>query len=205
MVLTEIELREMWCDGRNPLPAFPPGIRFSPAAQDFIKDHRLEIQFETRPELPALAPNTGAAAANPQLPTTNDPLRASLDALHSLTMLTAAEARRYQLPALAKRVDGLAEYCLELRTAERQGRAPAPFAAPPASGAPNFVPGATDHAIVHWLNLLRATSGQVAAQAQAMGAPSGQLADGLRHLSDAAADLGRRVKTGELGWNSAMV
>jgi ethanolamine utilization cobalamin adenosyltransferase len=44
-VITESELREMWRDGKNPLPAFPPGTGFSPAAQDFLKAHQLEIVF----------------------------------------------------------------------------------------------------------------------------------------------------------------
>lgn len=49
MVITESELRELWRAGRNPLPPFPPGTRFSPAAQDFLKAHKLEIRFEASP------------------------------------------------------------------------------------------------------------------------------------------------------------
>jgi len=49
MVITEAELRELWRDGKNPLPPFPPGTRFSPAAQDFLKTHKLEIRFEAPP------------------------------------------------------------------------------------------------------------------------------------------------------------
>jgi ethanolamine utilization cobalamin adenosyltransferase len=49
MVITEAELRELWRDGKNPLPRFPPGTRFSPAAQDFLKAHKLEIRFESAP------------------------------------------------------------------------------------------------------------------------------------------------------------
>ena len=48
MVITEAELRELWRDGKNELPSFPPGTRFSPAAQDFLKAHRLEIRFEAQ-------------------------------------------------------------------------------------------------------------------------------------------------------------
>jgi hypothetical protein len=118
--------------------------------------------------------------------------------------LTAAEARRYQLPALARRLDALAGYCLELRTAERLGRDPAPLATPVPSGSTQeFAPGPTDHAIVHWLNLLRASARQAAVQASSAG--GAKLAAGLEQLSATAADLGRRVQTGELGWNSAMV
>lgn len=46
MLITEAELRELWRDGQNPLPAFPNGTRFSPSAQDFLKAHQLDVQFE---------------------------------------------------------------------------------------------------------------------------------------------------------------
>jgi hypothetical protein len=191
MVITEVELREMWRDGRNPLPAFPPGTRFSPSAQDFIKDHQLEIRFaDSTPELVSV----------PQLPGANGPLPASLDTLHALTLLVAAEARRYRLAELARRLDALAAYCGELRAAEQQGRDPTPLTPPlAASGAPAFTAAPTDHAIVHWLNLLRASAGQ--ATAQAAGTGNAKLAAGLWQVSASAAELGRRVQAGELGWN----
>src|SRR4051812_42797755 len=118
MVITETELRELWRDGRQALPAFPPGTRFSPSAQDFFKDHHLEIRFAETP--------TAARAASP-LPITNNQLPLALDSLHALVMLTAAEARRCQLPALARHLDALALYALDLRTAHQQGRHPAPL------------------------------------------------------------------------------
>ena len=186
MFITESELRALWRDGRNPLPAFPRGTRFSPAAQDFIKDHRLEIQFAPPP-----------AILVPQLPLVDNPLPYSLDALHALVMLAAAEARRYQLPSLAGRLDALAADCQALLAAARQGRDPTPL--PPASAsATTFAPGPTDHAILHWLNLLRANAAQAAAQAAANGQPAWAAA--LGRVSDAASDLGRRVQSGELGW-----
>src|SRR3989338_5852200 len=57
MFITEEELRELGRDGRNPLPLFPPGTRFSPAASDFLKAHKLEIHFEGDP-----APGAGTPA-----------------------------------------------------------------------------------------------------------------------------------------------
>jgi ethanolamine utilization cobalamin adenosyltransferase len=38
-VITECELRELWQNGRGQIPVFPPGTRFSPAAQDFLQAH----------------------------------------------------------------------------------------------------------------------------------------------------------------------
>jgi hypothetical protein len=37
MVITEEELRQAWQNGRGQIPSFPPGTRFTPAAQDFLK------------------------------------------------------------------------------------------------------------------------------------------------------------------------
>jgi ethanolamine utilization cobalamin adenosyltransferase len=45
-LMTESELREMWQNGRGQLPSFPPGTRFSGAAQDFLRAHGLEPRFE---------------------------------------------------------------------------------------------------------------------------------------------------------------
>ena len=185
IVITESELRELWRDGRNPLPAFPPGTRFSPSAQDFIKDHRLEIRFAE--PTPSLAP---------QLPAANDQFPASLDALHALARLVAAEARRYQLPALAGRLDALAADCQALNAAARPWHAPA-LLQPAPDGVP-FAPGPTDHAILHWLNYLSATARLNAALAGAAG--NANLAAGLGQVGQTAADLGRRVQSGELGW-----
>src|SRR5574341_1462326 len=53
MVITESELRELWRNGKGRLPAFPPGTRFSPSAQDFIKAHNLEIHLEASLQPPA--------------------------------------------------------------------------------------------------------------------------------------------------------
>lgn len=45
-IITESELRELWQNGRGQLPPFPPGTRFSAAAQDFLKSQRLEVRYE---------------------------------------------------------------------------------------------------------------------------------------------------------------
>jgi len=68
MVITESELRELWRDGRNPLPPFPPGTRFSPAAQDFLKAHHLEIHFESAP-----ISNLQSPITSPQRPAWDKP------------------------------------------------------------------------------------------------------------------------------------
>jgi hypothetical protein len=203
MVITEIELREMWRDGRNPLPAFPPGTRFSPAAQDFIKDHRLEIQFADPPQ--AAIPTSQLPATNPPLPATL--VHARLDRLHALAGLVTAEARRYQLLALAARLDVVAEYCRKLPAAnDAYPTSPALALAIPLplpAGAPAFSPGPRDHAILHWLNFLRATALELEASSLAV-QPPGPAAS-LRRVADAVYDLELRVRSGELAWKSPVV
>ncbi len=60
-VITESELREMWRDGKNPLPAFPPGTSFTPAALDFLHAHGLQTRSE-EPEASMSPANSSAPA-----------------------------------------------------------------------------------------------------------------------------------------------
>ncbi len=55
-VITESELREMWRDGKKPLPPFPVGTIFTPSAQDFLKSHNLTPAFENGSALPPVKP-----------------------------------------------------------------------------------------------------------------------------------------------------
>jgi len=52
MILTESDLRQMWQDGRQPLPVFPVGTQFTPAAVDFLKAHHLEARLAGGEESP---------------------------------------------------------------------------------------------------------------------------------------------------------
>ena len=67
MILTESELREMWRDGKNALPAFPPGTSFTPSAWDFLRAHQLIPQFSgsTAAHPTADVPLTPAAPVEP--------------------------------------------------------------------------------------------------------------------------------------------
>lgn len=146
MVITESELRELWRDGKHVLPPFPLGTRFTPAAQDFLKDHHVEIRLEVAPSLsprpsssnpvslsgpvpvcsvcgqpvydkPEPVTQLDADHVAPQAPARLK-LRGRVDSLHALVMLVAAEARRYQLPRLADGLDTLAAYGREIQSAE---------------------------------------------------------------------------------------
>ena len=265
MVITESELRELWQNGRSTLPPFPPGTRFSPAAQDFIKAHRLDIRIEQSPisnfqpptsslqppawDHPGVFPVvlTGpvpvcAICGQPlerkpdhmtQLdaghfaPKTHPRIkfRGQLDSLHATVMLAAAEARRYQLPRLAEGLDTLAAYCREIQSAEYNGRSVQPLTVMGKSedeihqishwsdrhlGIPHLTPGPSDHAILHWLNLARATAREIEITALEIYGPKAHTHDdtsalgstphALNRLSSAVYVLELLFKRGDLGW-----
>ena len=258
MVITEAELRELWRDGKNALPSFPPGARFSPAAQDFLKAHKLEIRFETSPSLISnLPPPTSnfqppawdKPAAFPVVLTGPVPVcevcgqplpykpdhmtqlnaghfavkthprikfRGKLDTLHALVMLVAAEARRYQLPQLAQHLDTLAAYCREIQSAEYHARAVQPLALAGKTeaeihdishwpdkhlGLPHLTPGPDDHAILHWLNVLRATARETEILAlEVFSMDKADLARALNRLSSGIYYLELLFKAGKMSW-----
>jgi ethanolamine utilization cobalamin adenosyltransferase len=232
------------------IPPFPPGTRFSPAAQDFLKAHHIETRFEPSPP-PASRPDWDRPGAFPvvlggpapvcivcgqPLPHKPDHLtqldtghfapktaprlkfRGRLDTLHAVTMLAAAEARRYHLPRLAAPLDTLAAYCREIQSAEYNARAVQPLAVAGKSedeiheishwpdrhlGLAHLVPGADDHAILHWLNYARAMAREVEVAALEAYPPPERpdLARALNRLSSAVYYLELLFKSGKLSWN----
>jgi ethanolamine utilization cobalamin adenosyltransferase len=251
MVITESELRELWQNGKSALPSFPPGTRFTPAAQDFLKDHQIEIPI-TNNQLPITNPlkpawdNPGSfpvvlTGPLPVCEVCGQPvhhkpdhltqldaghfapkthprikLRGRLDSLHALIMLVAAEARRYHLPRLAEGLDTLAAYCREIQSAEYHARAVQPLVMLGKSdeelhalshwpdkhlGLAHLVPGADDHAILHWLNVTRTQTREVEVLALEMQAAP-DLARALNRLSSAVYVLELLFKAGELSWGA---
>jgi ethanolamine utilization cobalamin adenosyltransferase len=254
MVITESELRELWRDGKNALPPFPPGTRFTPAAQDFLKAHQLEIRFDSAPitnnQLPITPkPDWDKPASFPVVLTGPTPvcavcgqpihhkpdhltqldaghfapkthprikLRGRVDSLHALVMLAAAEARRYQLPRLADGLDTLAAYCREIQSAEYHARPVQPLTVLGKSedelhdishwpdkhlGQAHLTPGPDDHAILHWLNYVRAQAREVEVLAlEVEAAPD--VARALNRLSSAVYVLELMFKAGRLSWQA---
>ena len=189
----------LWRSGRQALPPFPPGTRFSPAAQDFLKDHGLTIRFEVPVPEPTPLPATPASAVLPAAY-----LLARLDSLHALALLAAAEARTNRLFALAALLDPLAAEVLALHTAAAYG-GPLPPPPPDPADAPAFErPTPHDHMILHWLNLLRATAHEAevlaASQAPAL-APA--IAQHLHRLGHTLAELAAGFRSGDLAWPAA--
>ena len=258
-VFTESELREMWQNGRGYLPPFPPGTRFSPAAQDFLATHALEVQFEDTPSVaagitgpaawdkpgsfPVVLTGPAPVCSECGQPLPNKPehmaqidaghfapktasrlvLRGRVDSLHAMVMLTAAVARRFQLPELGASLDTLASYCREIMSAEYNLRPAAPLAMLGKSenelheishwpdrhlGMAHIVPGPHDHEILHWLNVLRTQVREaeiVALTAFPPGAldPDGvgaSITKALNRLSSAVYVLELYFQAGKLSW-----
>jgi len=158
-------------------------------------------------------------------PKTNPRLifRGRVDSLHALVMLTAATARRFELPELARHLDTLAAYCREIMSAEYNRRLVAPLVLMGNTeeqlhdishwpdkhlGIPHIVPGPQDHEILHWLNLLRTQCREVEINAIQIFPPDDlqpdrlneSFARALNRLSSAVYVLELYFRSGRLSW-----
>jgi ethanolamine utilization cobalamin adenosyltransferase len=258
-VFTESELRELWQNGRGQIPPFPPGTRFSAAAQDFLHAHQLEVRYEAEGTLSKAAPSQAEwdkpgvfpvvlsgpipvcsecgqpLSHKPEHMTQLDPghfapktaprlvLRGRVDSLHGMVMLTAAVARRFQLPELAQGLDTLAAYCREIMSAEYNLRLAGPLALLGKNenelheishwpdrhlGIPHLVPGPQDHEMLHWLNVLRTQAREVEIVALATFPPGNldptgagaSIVQALNRLSSAIYVLELYFQAGKLSW-----
>lgn len=150
-------------------------------------------------------------------------LRGRIDSLHALVMLTAATARRFELPDLAQHLDTLAAYCREILSAEYQMRIAAPLHLLGKNeeelheishwpdkylGTSHVVPGTHDHEILHWLNVLRTQCREVEIVALQAYPPKdhdtsgvgASLGKALNRLSSAIYVLELYFQAGELNW-----
>jgi len=139
-------------------------------------------------------------------------LRGRVDSLHAFVMLAAAMARRDRLDALARHLDTLAAYCREIMSTEYNVRrvAPLTLAGMDATqlhaishwpdrhlGIEHIVPGADDHEILHWLNVVRTQAREVEVVALESLVPA-DLAHALNRLSSAVYVLELLFKAGKL-------
>ena len=139
-------------------------------------------------------------------------LRGRVDSLHAFVMLAAAMARRDRLDALARHLDTLAAYCREIMSAEYNVRpvASLTLAGMDATqlhaishwpdrhlGIEHIVPGADDHEILHWLNVVRTQAREVEVVALESLVPT-DLAHALNRLSSAVYVLELLFKAGKL-------
>lgn len=149
--------------------------------------------------------------------------RGRVDSLHSLVMLTASIARRFELPELALNLDTLAAYCREIMSAEYNLRPVSNLIMMGKNeeqlhdishwpdkylGVPHLVPGNYNHEILHWLNMLRSHSREVEIIALQAFSPTDSdrsgvgtsLVHALNRLSSAIYVLELYFQIGKLGW-----
>ena len=149
--------------------------------------------------------------------------RGRVDSLHGLVMLSAAVARRFELPELAGHLDTLAAYCREIMSAEYNLR---PVAALTMMGKgeeelhrishwperylgiPHLAPSPQDHEMLHWLNVLRTQTREVELAALQAFPPGGLDPDefgiglnrAINRLSSAIYVLELYFQSGRLSW-----
>jgi hypothetical protein len=198
MVVTEGELREIWRDGKNPFPIFPPGTRFTPAAQDFIKAHNIQVRFEAAPNFTTANMPFGLEGKKHTM------LHDRLGTLYALMLLVAAEARRYQLPRMATSLNTLAEHCREIQSAS-QNDYPIPYhkRITEYETTNNTISGADDHIILYWLKYLQAVTTEIIATTLEVYPPSekSDLFQALNQLSNDIFQLELLFKAGTIGWS----
>ncbi|MCJ7531096.1 MAG: hypothetical protein MUO64_08705 [Anaerolineales bacterium] len=197
MVVTEGELREIWGDGENPFPTFPPGTRFTPAAQDFIKAHNIQVRFETAPNFTTANIPFGLEGKEHTM------LHDRLGTLYALVLLVAAEARRYQLPRMATSLNMLAEHCREIQSASQNDYPiPSHKRITEQETTNNTISGADDHIILYWLKYLQAVTAEIIAAGLEVYPPSekSDLFQALNQLSNDIFQLELLFKAGTIGW-----
>ena len=227
-IITEAELRDRIRRPRRGMKvAVPRGARFSPAARDFIAQWGFEIVEETaspaHPEQtsPSPLPQAGQAAVGvPAGPRSTLRFRRKMDSVQALFRLTAARARSWQLPALARHLDELADHCQEIVDAEQQGRPVRPLRLAgmdettfiqkkqqPGEDALHHAPTPEDHEMLHWLNYLRAQVREAQVDGVDTSAPPSlseptppDLTQALESLINAIDYLALSFKTGKLSW-----
>lgn len=147
--------------------------------------------------------------------------RGKMDTLHAQFLLTAAQARRFNLPELVDYLATMSAYCREITSAEYHQREVAPLQLAGLSeaelrershwpdrtlGIPHVVPGPGDHEMLLQLNLLRCQVRETELAAAAVFAgPDGQpartdLMVALNRLSSAVYYLILLFKAGKIAW-----
>jgi hypothetical protein len=197
MVVTEGELREIWRDGKNPFPIFLPGTRFTPAAQDFIKAHNIQVRFEAAPNFTSVNIPFGFEGKE------HTKLHGRLGTLYALMLLVAAESRRYQLPRMATSLNMLAEHCREIQSASQNDYPiPSHKRITEQETTNNTISGADDHIILYWLKYLQAVTAEIIAAGLEVYPPSekSDLFQALNQLSNDIFQLELLFKAGTIGW-----
>ncbi|NOZ07056.1 MAG: hypothetical protein GXP41_12015 [Chloroflexi bacterium] len=185
-IVTESELRQQIRQPRHGLVlTFPPGTRFSPAAQDFLREWRVAVRFAEEPE----------SSASPQSNTEPPAKRArrQVEALAADFRLVAGRARAIRLTALSDELARVAEYVEKIA---QGGVATPPKPATSPSNRPAYAPSTDDPEVLGWLGWLRAE----VRQTQTACGVEVALSVRLNNVEQAVEQIEGRFRSGELAW-----
>ncbi len=188
-IVTESELRQRIRRPRHGLVlTFPPGTRFSPAAQDFLREWRVAVRFVEEPE----------SGDGPQSSTEPPAKRArrQVEALAADFRLVAGRARAIRLAALSSELGRVAEYVEKIA---QGGVATLPKMVPSPTNRPAHAPSTDDPEVLGWLGWLRAE----VRQTQTACGVEVALSVRLNNVERAIEQIEQRFRSGELAWQLA--
>lgn len=188
-IVTEAELRQRIRRPRHGLVlTFPPGTRFSPAAQDFLREWRVAVRFVEEP-----ARSDGAQSS------TEPPAkraRRQLEALAADFRLVAGRARAIRLTVLSNELARVAEYVEKIA---RGDVASPPKMATTPSNRPAHAPSTDDPEVLGWLQWLRAEVRRTQTSCGVEVAVSVR----LNNVEQTVEQIEQRFRSGELAWQLA--
>jgi len=187
-IVTEAEIRQRIRRPRYGLVlTFPPGTRFSPAAQDFLREWRIAVRFveesageegtQSSPEPPAQA-------------------RRRIESLAADFRLVAGRARAVRLTALSDELIRVAEYVEKIAGGKA---ATPPKMAASRSNRPVHAPSTDDPEVLGWLQWLRAA----VRETQTSCGVEVALSVRLSNVEQAIEQIEQRFRSGELAWQFA--
>jgi len=188
-IVTEAELRQQLRQPQHGLVlTFPPGTRFSPAAQDFLREWRVAVRFVEEP-----ASSDGASSgADPPAKRA----RRQTEALAADFRLVAGRAKAIRLTALSNELLRIAEYVEKIA---QGGVATPPKPATSPSNRPAHAPSTDDPEVLGWLGWLRAE----VRRTQTSCGVEVALSVRLNNVEQAVEQIEQRFRSGELAWQLA--
>ncbi len=188
-IVTESELRQQIRRPRHGLVlTFPPGTRFSPAAQDFLREWRIAVRFVEEPESSA---DTQSSTEPPA-----KRARRQIESLAADFRLVAGRARAIRLTALSDELVRVAEY---VETIAQGGVATPPEMATSPSNRPAHALSTDDPEVLGWLQWLRAE----VRRTQAACGVEVALSVRMNNVEQAVEQIEGRFRSGELAWQLA--
>jgi len=188
-IVTESELRQRVRQPRHGLVlTFPSGTRFSPAAQDFLREWRIAVRFVEE------SAGDGGTQSSAEPPAKR--ARRRIESLAADFRLVAGRARAIRLTALSDELIRVAEYVEKIAGGKA---ASPPKMAASRSNRPVHAPSTDDPEVLGWLQWLRAA----VRETQTSCGVEVALSVRLSNVEQAIEQIEQRFRSGELAWQFA--